>query len=92
MATPVKFSNISATTSAFQLGGGWYTVACIGSSFGTVTLQILGPDGSTYMTALTAFSANGISTVQLPPGQYKVAITTTTGVYFSITPINVSQP
>ena len=69
-----SFSNISATTAAFSLGGGKYAVSVIGSTFGTVTLEILGPDGSTYLTALTAFSANGIADVDLPPGLFKIAI------------------
>jgi hypothetical protein len=69
-----SFTNIAATTSAFPLKGGTYTVDVIGSTFGTVTLQRLGPDASTYLTALTAFAANGSANVTLPPGQYKVAI------------------
>jgi hypothetical protein len=68
------FSNINATTSSFQLYGGEYAVDVIGSTFGTVTLQRLGPDGSTWLTALTAFAANGTATVDLPPGQYKIAL------------------
>jgi hypothetical protein len=37
-------------------------LACIASTYGTVTLQALGPDGSTYLTAATAFSVNGTET------------------------------
>lgn len=80
----VLFSNISATTAAFRLKGGKYAVAVVGSSFGTVTLQALGPDGSTWLTALTAFSANGIANVDLPAGQYRLAISSTTAVYASV--------
>jgi hypothetical protein len=32
------------------------------------------PDGSTYLPALAAFSANGYATADLPPGQYKIAL------------------
>jgi len=67
-------SNIAATTSAFTLLGGTYHVSVIGSTFGTVTLQILGPDGSTYLTTLTAFSANGTATANLPAGSYRLAL------------------
>ena len=70
------FSNIGATTGYFALQGGWYGVSCIGSTFGTVTLQKLGPDGSTPLTAPghTAFAANGEQMLQLPPGQYRLAL------------------
>jgi hypothetical protein len=66
--------NINATGSAFQLKGGTYRMAVIGSTFGTVTLQKLGPDGSTYLTAATAVAANGIATLTLERGTYKVAL------------------
>jgi hypothetical protein len=69
-----QFSNINATTALFGLDGGKYAMDVIGSTFGTVTLQRLGPDGSTMLTALTAFAANGSATADLPPGQYKVAL------------------
>jgi len=68
------FSNISATTSPFPLRGGTYTVDVIGSTFGTVTLQRLGPDASTWLTALTAFSASGTANATLPDGSYRVAL------------------
>lgn len=72
-AGPV-ISNISSTTAAFQLAGGLYGVTVVATNYGTVTLQILGPDDSTYLTAMTAFSANGYATANLPPGKYKVAL------------------
>lgn len=71
----VSFSNIGVTTAAFALKrGGKYCVDCIASTYGTVTLQRLGPDASTYLTALTAFSSNGTANADLPPGQYRVAL------------------
>lgn len=45
----VLFSNISATTAAFLLIGGKYMVSVVGTSFGTVKLQRVGPDGSTMI-------------------------------------------
>ncbi len=63
----------SSQTFTLKLGGK-YAVAVIASTYGTVTLEALGPDGSTYLTALTAFSANGISNVDLAPGSYKLAL------------------
>lgn len=81
------FQAASANTAAFTLMGGVYSVAVIATwnSTGTVTLQQLGPDGTTWMTALTAISADGIAApVALPPGQYRLAIATATGVYATI--------
>lgn len=83
----VNFSNISATPAAFELKGGLYQVDVIGTGFGTVTLQRLGPDGSTPLTAMAAFAANGTAQAYLPPGQYTLAIATTTAVYANITRI-----
>jgi hypothetical protein len=83
----ISFSNISATPSAFFLGGGLYGVTVMGTGFGTVTLQRLAADGSTYVTCLTAFSANGYATVYLPKGQYQLTISSTTAVYADITAV-----
>lgn len=74
LSSPVLFSNISANPAIFLLAGGSYALECIGSTFGTVTLQVLGPDGTTYLTAATAFSTNGTSIVSLPAGTYKLAL------------------
>ena len=68
------FSNISTTTAGLPLLGGLYGLAVIGTSFGSVTLQILGPDGSTYLTAATAITANGTALADLPPGTYRLAL------------------
>lgn len=80
--------NLSATATAFNLTGGLYgiTVSATWSS-GTVTLQRLAADGATYVTVVTAFSANGYASAQLPQGTYKMTIATATAVYYDITPI-----
>lgn len=70
----VVFTNISATTAAFTLGGGTYQITVKGSTFGTVTLQVLAGDGSTWLTAATAFSADGATSVNLGPGSYRLAL------------------
>jgi hypothetical protein len=67
-------SNIAATTATFFLKGGTYQMSVVGATFGTVTLQRLGPDGSTYLTAATAVAANGIANVTLARGTYRLAI------------------
>lgn len=78
-------SNLSATTGAFQLSGGAYGVT-VSATFGggSVTLQRLASDGSTYVTCLTAFTAAGYASVNLPPGTYKIAIATATAVYADV--------
>jgi hypothetical protein len=54
--------------------GGKYGVTCKASTYGTVTLQILAADGTTYLPAMTAFAADGYASADLPEGQYKVAL------------------
>jgi len=66
--------NISATSASFGLAGGRYFLKVIGSSFGTVTLQALADDATTWVTAATAFSANGAAAVDLGPGTYRWAL------------------
>jgi hypothetical protein len=80
-----SFSNISATTAAFKLGGGRYNVMAVATGFGTVVqLQVLGPDGATWLLVGTNFAANGFQTVDVGPGQYRFGITGATGVYASV--------
>lgn len=55
---------------------------------GTVTLQKLAGDGSTYVTALTAWTANGTAFGYIPKGTYKLAITTATAVYVQLTRVD----
>ncbi len=69
-----QFSNISATTATFTLMGGRYGITCMGTGFGSVTLQVQAFDGTTYLTAATAITANGVTIVDLPAGVYKFAL------------------
>lgn len=80
-----KATNISATTAAFTLtGGGLYGMTVKASTYGTVALQILGPDDTTWLAVAvqngatggyaTTFAADGYGTVYLPPGQYRIAV------------------
>lgn len=86
-----NFQNVSATQGPFQLYGGTYGITAMATwgSGGTVTLQMLSPDGSTWITALSAFTANGYGAISLPPGQYRLAVATATAVYMSISRINL---
>ncbi len=67
----IQFSNISATTSKFGVMGGRYGITAMGTAFGTLTLQVLAGDATTFLTAATAIAANGVTIVDLPAGQYR---------------------
>ena len=80
----VAFSNISATTAAFSLRGGRY-VFTVNANFGagSVTLQTLGGDGSTWMNVSNQ-TTNASVSVDLYSGQYRAAVVTATAVYVTI--------
>jgi hypothetical protein len=84
----VAFSNISATTAAFPLNGGRY--ACVVTATfggGSVKLQTLAGDGSTWisLSSATDFTVAGVGAADLPPGQFRFTIATATAVYCSVT-------
>jgi hypothetical protein len=63
MTTPVdgkSFPNISANSAQFGLKGGYYVVAAIGTITTSVELQMLGPDGSTFVSLPTALKGDGV--------------------------------
>ncbi|MGJ5120964.1 hypothetical protein [Bradyrhizobium oligotrophicum] len=83
-------SNVSASSSAFALRGGKYGVNAVATfGGGSVKLQILQADGSSYVSVSSAtdFTAAGYGTVDLPPGQYRFTIATATAVYANVTRI-----
>jgi hypothetical protein len=82
-----KVASASATQGPFSLLGGKYGVTVSGTFPGTVALQTLGPDGSTFLSTATSFTANGYAAVDLPPGKVQLAIATATGVSASVIPI-----
>jgi hypothetical protein len=87
-----KFSNISATPAAFTLRGGQYGVTVHATwGGGSVTLQRLAVDGATYVTCLTAFTADGYASVNLPSGTYQLGVATATGVYVDLVAIVTAQ-
>lgn len=86
----VPFNNAAAGTSAaFELMGGHYVVDFVGTGTGTVVLQRLGPDQTTWLgialTPAITVTAGDPTPMYLAPGQYRVVITTTTNNYVSIT-------
>jgi hypothetical protein len=77
----VKFTGIGATTAPFALRGGKYAIAASATGTGTMGLQMLGPDGSTFIAVHAAFAAvTGYVVIDLPPGQYEFVIATFTAV------------
>ena len=87
-----SFSNISATPATFTLRGGQYAVTVHATwGGGSLTLQRLAPDGATYVTVLTAFSADGYATVNLPSGTYQLTIATATAIYVDVVAIVTTQ-
>src|SRR5690349_8048530 len=66
--SPPAFSNISATTAAFTItSGGIFCFSVIGSTFGTVALQQLGPDDTTWL-AVTIMTGTATVTAGTVPG------------------------
>jgi hypothetical protein len=83
-----SFSNISANTTPFTLNGGKYAASAVATfGGGSVKLQALSADGSTWVSvaAATDFSAAGFGTADLPPGQYRFTIATASAVYCAVT-------
>jgi hypothetical protein len=84
-----KVANASATQGPFELLGGKYGISFVGTGSGTVNVGILGPDGTTYIPITAAtFTANGYASVDLPPCEVQVSITTFTAVYVTVIPIS----
>lgn len=71
----LNFPSFSATTATFTLKGGLYVMSVVGSTFGTVTLQVLGPDTVTWLNALAGVTANGTAAGYLAPGTYRIDLT-----------------
>lgn len=86
-----SFSNISATTATFELKNGLYAMTAVGTyGGGTVKLQKLAHDATTYVDVLT-FSANGYDTASLMEGTYRVTIATASAVYVRIAPVQTGD-
>lgn len=89
-----QFLNFSSSPQGpFFLTGGRYLVVMKGTS-GTCSLEILGPDDSTYVimkdtlgNAVTNASLGTLSiqTVDCPPGEYELIGSSPVGAYVTIT-------
>jgi hypothetical protein len=78
----VSWRNISATSTPFKLTAGLYELTVHAGTWGggSVTLQRLAADGSTFATAFRAFSADSSATAYVPSGAYQLTIATATDV------------
>lgn len=98
----VLFKNVASSQQfSLQEDAGDYLVEVIATGFGTVELQKLGPDGSTYISlkapfnnagteadlVIGSFAANGAKVLRLPPGSYQFTVTTASAVYARISRI-----
>lgn len=76
---PAAATNITVNSAQFQLQGGKYWFAAVGSfNSGTITVQKVGPDGNTLLTPVTGLTAAGGNATDLPPGTYQVTISGST--------------
>lgn len=86
----LALSNAGVGASAEQaLSGGRYQVAVGAATFGggNVVLQQLSNDGTTWFAIGTAITAVGANVSEIPPGKYRLLVTTATGVYATVTRI-----
>lgn len=84
----VTFANISATTPAFGLYGGKYGLDISATwSSGNAQLETLAADGATWINVGSSITTNSFVNFDLPPGQYRIAITTATAVYAALTTV-----
>ena len=85
----VVYSNqATGTTGSFELRGGSYWIETKSTGTGTIDLQRLGPDGTTYTARITQITATaGQQTISLPPGTYRWVVATFTANYLEITRI-----
>lgn len=76
---------VSATPLDFNLDAGLYGLAISAGVFGTVTLQQLQPDGTTYVAVSAALgAANPYTVLQLTAGQYRLLLAGVTALVGSI--------
>ena len=84
---PINLTGVVANTANFTLRGGSYGVTVTATVFGTITLQKLAPDNTTFITVLTAFAAAGYASVNLPSGTYRFTVAGITAGQINITSI-----
>ncbi|TXH47003.1 MAG: hypothetical protein E6Q97_28365 [Desulfurellales bacterium] len=69
----------------FRLRGGRYQLQAIATwGGGSATFEMLGPDGSTYLTVGTAITANGTQVVEVPEGTFRWTIVTASAASLAV--------
>lgn len=100
----VQFSGNANNPASFTLSlGGSHLLSVKATGYGSVELQVLGPDGTTWLpiqnmqyngsidtfVTVASFTADGARVQFLPPGTYRWNITTATSVSASVVRIPI---
>jgi hypothetical protein len=82
----VAFVNIgTGNTAPFTLKGGNFAIIATATfGGGNIQLQALALDGSTWINVGSSITAAGLSTLQLPAGQFRLSVTTATACFVAI--------
>ena len=85
----ISFEDQSADIGPFQLLGGKYLLAATASwNAGSLALQALMPDASSYVAITNgSLSADGTLSLDLPAGSYRLAVTSATAAQGSLSRI-----
>jgi len=86
------FVNAAAGTKTFTLRGGLYSLDSVGTGTGTVDLNMLMPDGATYVSVATQITATSghQCPLYLPGGSYEVVVVSSTANYVTLTSLDVA--
>lgn len=79
--------NANVAVAQVKVSGGDYVLAQIAATYGTVTLQVLGPDGKTWLTLVTkgaSDAGSGSGVTLAADAVVRVTVTGTTGCYASL--------
>ena len=84
----ILLSNGSATSGDFLWPGGRGAFV-VNATFGigSVTLQMLGPNGTTYVNAAAALTADGMVAFELPQCRIRAFVASATAIYAVAEPI-----
>jgi hypothetical protein len=75
----------SASSAQFQLIGGYYVLTVVATfGGGSVTLKMVGPDGSSLVATALTRTSNGEIGGFLPPGSYQIVVATATSVFATV--------
>lgn len=79
----------NASSAPFLLLGGLYGVTVSGTIV-SLSVNRLGPDGSTYVPAMAVFTATGYATAYLPAGAYEAVAGATTTANVAVQRIHLT--